>query len=159
MFPSNDEIVLSDRVKFLEIENLKLNEIIKNFTRSQSSLDHMIGGLVANSSKHGLGYQNNKQKRKPRKHHPLLKLLTTTLAFTMMTIFILQIQKLTCHYCCLKGHVSIDCLARFFPTNLHGGLSNILTLLEPESGYQLMHLLQVHHLAPKLDDLELEAFA
>ena len=34
---------------------------------------------------------------------------------------------------------------------MNGFQSNQLTLLEPEIGYHLMHLLQVRHLAPKLE--------
>ena len=114
--PSCDETVLSDKVKFLECENLKLNDIIKRFTRSQSSLDNMIGGLVANSSKHGLGYQINKQKRKPRKPRPLAKFANNHNSFVNNDSFYTSSSKVTCHYCCLKGHVSMDCLARLFPT-------------------------------------------
>ena len=37
--PSCEQNLFNDRVKTLELENLKLNEIIKNFTRSQTSLN------------------------------------------------------------------------------------------------------------------------
>ena len=114
--PSYVENVLNDRVKFLECENLKLNNIITSFTRSQSSLDNMIGGLVANSSKHGLGYQINKQTRKPRKPRPLAKFVNNHNTFVNNDYFYTSISKVTCHYCCLKGHVSLDCLAVLVPT-------------------------------------------
>ena len=114
--PSFAENLLNNRIKFLEGENLKLDNIVKIFTRSQSSLNSMIGGLVANSSKHGLGYQITKQKRKPRKHRPLARIANNHNYFANNDSFYTTSLKVSCHYCGLKGHVSLDCLARLFPT-------------------------------------------
>ena len=60
--PSCELNLLNEKIKFLELENLKLKEVITKFTRSQASFNHMIGGIVANPNKQGLGY-----KPKPRK--------------------------------------------------------------------------------------------
>ena len=43
----------------------------------------------------------------------------------------------------------LDCIQM----SLFGCQSNKLILLEPKIGYHLVHLLQVHHLAPMLDRL------
>ena len=96
--PSCVENLLNDRIKFLEGENLKLDNIVKNFTRSQSSLNNMIGGLVANSSKHGLGYQIPKQKRKPRTHRPLARITNNHNYCDNNDSFYSTSLKVTCHY-------------------------------------------------------------
>ena len=54
--PNCEVSLLNDRLKFIEIENLKLKEIISKFTRSQASLNELIGGIGSNSNRHGLGY-------------------------------------------------------------------------------------------------------
>ena len=59
--------VLDDRVRMLELENSKLNEIIKKFTSSQQSLNSMIGRLSNNSNGQGLGFQSSIFQTKPRK--------------------------------------------------------------------------------------------
>ena len=43
--------------KLIELENVKLKEVISKFTRSQASINEMIGGFSSNSNKHGLGYK------------------------------------------------------------------------------------------------------
>ena len=84
--PNCEISLLNEKVEKLESENLKLNEIIKNFTRSQTSLDKMIGGFGSNQNKQGLGY-----KPKPRKTNKrmLLDLLPTPQATTIMDFLIL----------------------------------------------------------------------
>ena len=91
-------------------------KIIKNFTRSQTRLDQMIGGLVTNSSKHGLGYQNNNSKRKPRKQSRFFaKFVNNPSSFYNDDPFYSMNANVRCHYCCLKGHVSFDCFVRRYP--------------------------------------------
>ena len=59
--------LLSDRVKILQLENLNLNKIIKNFTCSQQSLNKLVGSLGNNSFGQGLGFQRDVIKTKPKK--------------------------------------------------------------------------------------------
>ena len=48
--------VLSDRVKILELENLSLNKVIKNFTSSQQNLNKLVGNLENDSFGCGVGF-------------------------------------------------------------------------------------------------------
>ena len=57
--PSCEVNLLNEKLKFIEIENLKLKEIISKFTRSQASLNEIICGVGSNSNKHGLGYKSS----------------------------------------------------------------------------------------------------
>ena len=58
--------MLNARIKLLELENVRIKDVFTNFTWSQIRMDTMIDGLVPSTSKHVLGYQNAKSKRRPR---------------------------------------------------------------------------------------------
>ena len=105
--------MLNERIKLLELENVKLKEVITNFTRSQTRMDQMIDGLVPSSSKHGLGYKNNNSKRKPRKQSKFFaKFLNNSSSFYNDDPYYSTNLKVRCHYCCLKGHVSGECFVK-----------------------------------------------
>ena len=59
--------LLDDRVRILQLENLNLNTIIRNFTSSQHSLNMLVGSLGNYSIGHGLGFQSDIIQTKPKK--------------------------------------------------------------------------------------------
>ena len=59
--------LLDDRVKILQLENLNLNTIIKNFTSSQLGLNLLVGNLGNNSIRHGVGFQSDAFNTKPKR--------------------------------------------------------------------------------------------
>ena len=114
--PSCEQNLLNERIKLLELENVRLKGVIKNFTRSQTRMDQMIDGLVPSSSKHGLGYQNVKSKKKPRiQSNFFAKFLNNSSGFNNDDPYYSTKLKVRCHYCCLKGHVNGECFVRRHP--------------------------------------------
>ena len=109
--PSCELSLLNEKLKFIEIENLKLKEVISKFTRSQASLNEIICGVGSNSNKHGLGY-----KSKPRRSNKRVRFVPNPASFyNYGQNESLKTSKVQCHYCCQKGHISVDCFARMYP--------------------------------------------
>ena len=108
--PSCEVTLLNDRLKFIEIENLKLKEIISKFTRSQASLNELIGGIGSNSNRHGLGYSKPRRSKRKGRFVP-----NPTTFYNNGPYESGKPSKVLCHYCCRRGHISVDCYARLFP--------------------------------------------
>ena len=111
--------VLSDRVKILELENLSLNKVIKNFTSSQQNLNKLVGNLGIYSFGHGVGFQRDVIRTKPKRSNLsyFKNFLRNPTSYYDSDVECLNAKlNVKCHYCSLKGHVSHDCVARINPS-------------------------------------------
>ena len=108
--PSCELSLLNDQLKSMETENLQLKEIISKFTRSQASLNELIDGFGSNSNRHGLGYSKPKRSNRRGRFIP-----NPTTSYNNGSYESVKHSKVVCHYCCRRGHISIDCYARMFP--------------------------------------------
>ena len=108
--PSCELSLLNDQLKSMKTENLQLKEIISKFTRSQASLNELIDGIGSNSNRHGLGYSKPKRSKRRGRFIP-----NPTTSYNNGSYKSVNHSKVVCHYCCRRGHISIDCYARMFP--------------------------------------------
>ena len=110
--------LLSDRVKMLELENLNLNKIIKNFTSSQHSLNKLVGNLGNHSFGCGVGFQRDVIRTKPQKANlrNCKNFPRIPSSYNESNVVCLNaILNVKCNYCSLMGHVSHDCAVKLNP--------------------------------------------
>ena len=60
-------ICLVIELRLLQLKNLNLNKIIKNFTSSQQNLNKLVGNLGNHSFGHGVGFQRDVIRTKPKR--------------------------------------------------------------------------------------------
>ena len=97
--------LLDDRVRILQLENLNLNTIIRNFTSSQHSLNMLVGSLGNYSIGHGLGFQSQTLQTKPKKAklNKFENFLSHPSSFYSSDIECLNAKlNVRCHYCTQK---------------------------------------------------------
>ena len=119
----------------LEKENARLTTLVKSYTNSQANMDHMLDSLGSHQNRQGLGFgKKNVNTYKPKetfqKHARKETMYKDDQYFYDMCFYNNVYTKKTCHHCNVIGHLSFDCLARFYPksyrwrvkakTNMHG---------------------------------------
>ena len=134
---------MSSRIDVLEKENARLTTLVKSFTNSQTNMDQMLNSLGSHKNRQGLGFgKTNVQTRNPKRlfksvFHKEPKHYHDQFYYDMCFYNEVYTKK-TCHHCNVVGHLSFDCLARYYPksyfwrvkakTNMHGindGLPNV----------------------------------
>ena len=123
--PSCDnETAYNARIDELLHENEKLNQVVKSFTSSQRNVDRMLDNLGNHVNRRGLGF--GKQPSKPKRTKAKRKPILVNDASHPIDIDLCDYYenglcynnvytKRTCHFCNVKGHLSYDCAARFYP--------------------------------------------
>ena len=128
------------RMEVLEKENSRLTTLVKSYTNSQLNMDHMLDSLGSHQNRQGLGFgKKNAKHLNPKRWFTKMfarnQCMNDDQYYYDMCFYNSVYTKKTCHHCNVVGHLSFDCLARFYPksyrwrvkakANMHGTIEKL----------------------------------
>ena len=112
------------RMEVLEKENSRLTTLVKSFTNSQLNMDQMLDSLGSHQSRQGIGF-GKKKINNFRPNETVYKNVRKEPSYNVdqfyydMCFSNYVYTKKTCHHCNVVGHLSFDCLARYYPKSFY----------------------------------------